>query len=120
MSKNSKKNNSSSSIKSVEKSIEERYKKLKDQHEHILKRPGMYIGSTKKETVEMWVYNEDRKESESELVFKKITYVPGLYKIFDEILVNARDHVVRCEEEKREPCTIIKVNIDTLNIILLY
>ena len=112
MSKNSKKNNSSSSIKSVEKSIEERYKKLKDQHEHILKRPGMYIGSTKKETVEMWVYNEDRKESESELVFKKITYVPGLYKIFDEILVNARDHVVRCEEEKREPCTIIKVNID--------
>ncbi|XWV25223.1 mg403 protein [Tupanvirus deep ocean] len=106
MSKTSKKNNTNT------KSIEDRYKKLKDQHEHILKRPGMYIGSVKKETIEMWVYNEDREEADPELVLKKISYVPGLYKIFDEILVNARDHVVRCIEEKREPCTIIKVYID--------
>jgi len=94
------------------KSIEEQYKKLKDQHEHALKRPGMYIGSIEKETINMWIYNENRKENEPELISKEISYVPGLYKIFDEILVNARDHVVRCHEEKKEECTMIKVNID--------
>lgn len=92
--------------------VEQRFKKLKNQHEHILKRPGMYIGSTKKESVDMWIYNECREAEDPELITKKISYVPGLYKIFDEILVNARDHVVRCIDENREPCTIIKVNID--------
>lgn len=28
------------------------------------------------------------------MVFKNITYAPGLYKIFDEILVNAADNKV--------------------------
>lgn len=110
MSKNGKKNDSS--IKNSTKSIEERYKKLKDQHEHILKRPSMYIGSIKKETIEMWIYNEDRTDSDPEFISKEISYVSGLYKIFDEILVNARDHVVRCIEEEREICSIIKVYID--------
>jgi DNA gyrase/topoisomerase IV subunit B len=106
MSKSDKKTNSSA------KSIEDRFKKMKDQHEHILKRPGMYIGSTKKETIDMWIYNEIRDEIDPELIYKSISYVPGLYKIFDEILVNARDHVIRCIEEKREPCSVIKVTID--------
>ncbi len=97
---------------SSQKSIEDRFKKMKDQHEHILRRPGMYIGSTKKEPVELWIYNENKKENEAELVLKKISYVPGKYKIFDEILVNARDHVTRCIQEKRELCTVIKVDID--------
>lgn len=39
----------------------------------------------------MWVYD---KETES-LVNREVTYVPGLYKIFDEILVNAADHKQR-------------------------
>lgn len=32
------------------------------------------------------------------MVFRNITFVPGLYKIFDEILVNAADNKVsfRC------------------------
>ena len=29
------------------------------------------------------------------LVFRDVSYVPGLYKIFDEILVNAADNKVR-------------------------
>lgn len=95
------------------KSVEDRYKKLKDQHEHILKKPNMYIGSIEKERSPMWVYNENNNNgSEPTIISKEIEYVPGLYKIFDEILVNARDHVVRCREENREPCTIIKVTIN--------
>jgi DNA topoisomerase-2 len=36
----------------------------------------------------MWVYNSTAEIME----FRKVTYVPGLYKIFDEILVNAADN----------------------------
>ncbi|MEM0354173.1 MAG: DNA gyrase subunit A [Thermoplasmata archaeon] len=92
-------------------SVENKYKKL-DLHKHILKRPNMYIGSTKRETVQLWIFNEKRGENEPLFVLKEITYVPGLYKIFDEILINARDHCIRTRDENLELCTIIKVNLD--------
>lgn len=111
MSKNSKNN---------EKSIEQRFKKLKDQHEHVLKRPGMYIGSVKEESATMWVYNVEGEESDPEIIYREISYVPGLYKIFDEILVNAGDHVTRCIEEGREKCTQIKVDIGDNGIITIW
>ena len=39
----------------------------------------------------MWVLDQENNR----MVNKEITYVPGLYKIFDEILVNAADNKVR-------------------------
>jgi DNA topoisomerase II len=56
--------------------------------EHILRRPDTYIGSIERTDVKMWVYNTvlDRME------FREVSYVPGLYKILDEILVNAADN----------------------------
>ena len=45
-------------------------------------RPDIYIGSTEESTQSMWVYDDDKKA----IVQKQITYVLGLYKIFDEIL----------------------------------
>jgi DNA topoisomerase II len=83
-----------------------------NQHNHILRNPNMYIGSMEKESVDMWIYNNNRFGTDPEIILKKISYVPGLYKIFDEILVNARDHVFRCWEQKCEPCTVIQVYID--------
>ena len=62
------------------------YKKY-TQLEHVIARPGMYVGSVTDETDNLWVMN-DKKE---EMIEKKISHVPGLYKIFDEILVNAID-----------------------------
>lgn len=56
--------------------------------EHIMKRPDTYIGSTEKQTDKMWVYNSTTESME----YREVTYVPGLYKIFDEILVNAADN----------------------------
>lgn len=72
------------------KTIEETYVKM-EQHEHILARPDMYIGSTTHTTEERWIYESDEKG----MVLKNITYAPGLYKIFDEILVNAADNYQR-------------------------
>jgi DNA topoisomerase-2 len=71
------------------KTIEEIYQK-KTQLEHILLRPDTYIGSIEAEEQEMWVF-----DSEDDMIKrKKIKYVPGLYKIVDEILVNAADNKV--------------------------
>ncbi len=51
----------------------------------------------------MWVYDEVTKK----IVNKEIRYVPGLYKIFDEILVNAADN------KQRDPSmNTIKVDIN--------
>ncbi|ESQ54348.1 hypothetical protein EUTSA_v10024219mg [Eutrema salsugineum] len=70
------------------KTIEEMYQK-KSQLEHILLRPDTYIGSIEKHTQTLWVYENE------EMVNRPVTYVPGLYKIFDEILVNAADNKQR-------------------------
>ncbi|KAL8142803.1 hypothetical protein V2J09_015835 [Rumex salicifolius] len=82
------------------KTIEETYQK-KTQLEHILLRPDTYVGSIEKYTQKLWIYRG------SEMVYEDITYVPGLYKIFDEILVNAADN------KQRDPTMdTLKVNID--------
>ncbi|KAK6455269.1 DNA topoisomerase II [Scheffersomyces xylosifermentans] len=83
----------------------ETYQKL-SQLEHILKRPDTYIGSVEKTSTEMWCFDA---ESES-MVFKEVSIVPGLYKIFDEILVNAADNKIRDSSMKN-----IRVKIDAEN-----
>ena len=70
------------------KAIEDIYQK-KSQLEHILLRPDTYIGSTEKKEEKLWVHHDDQ------LLQQEISYAPGLYKIFDEILVNAADNKVR-------------------------
>jgi len=91
------------------KTIEETYVK-KTQLEHIFDIPDTYIGSIENTELETWVYNELTDKIE----FRNIKYIPGLYKIFDEILVNATDHHVRLEKDstKLNKVTMISVNID--------
>lgn len=81
--------------------IEHTYQK-KTQLEHILLRPDTYIGSVEKTTGNMWIY-----DTESEMMIQKeIEYVPGLYKIYDEILVNAADNKQR---DKSMDCIKIEI-----------
>ncbi|KAG6557359.1 hypothetical protein Mapa_001289 [Marchantia paleacea] len=70
------------------KTIEEMYQK-KTQLEHILLRPDTYVGSIEKHKQSLWVYEGGK------MVHREVSYVPGLYKIFDEILVNAADNKQR-------------------------
>lgn len=72
------------------KSASETYQKL-SQLEHILKRPDTYIGSVEKHTEKLWVYDKTKQQ----MAYRETTYVPGFYKIFDEILVNAADNKAR-------------------------
>nr|ASK50299.1 DNA topoisomerase 2 [Eyprepocnemis plorans] len=85
--------------------VEKIYQK-KSQLEHILLRPDTYIGSVEPVTELMWVYDPEQEM----MVQREITYVPGLYKIFDEILVNAADN------KQRDPkMDCIKIDIDAEN-----
>lgn len=85
------------------KTVEEIYQK-KTQLEHILLRPDSYIGSIEPDTRSIWVLSE-----EETMVEREITFVPGLYKIFDEIVVNAADNKQRDASMK-----CIKVEIDDI------
>ncbi|KAM4843786.1 DNA topoisomerase 2-alpha isoform 2-T2 [Thomomys bottae] len=88
-------------------SIERIYQK-KTQLEHILLRPDTYIGSVELVTQNMWVYDE-----EIGINYREVTFVPGLYKIFDEILVNAADN------KQRDPkMSCIRVTIDPENNLI--
>jgi DNA topoisomerase-2 len=64
--------------------------------ESILRRPDTYVGSLSKETEKIFVYDS----SAGRMVRRKLSFVPGLYKIFDEILVNAADQWQRCGKTK--------------------
>jgi DNA topoisomerase-2 len=76
------------------------------QLEHILKRPDTYIGSVEPTEKQMWAF-----DSETEMmVFKNVTMVPGLYKIFDEILVNAADNKIRDPKMDTLKVTVDKEN----------
>eukprot|EP00835_Amoeboradix_gromovi_P000945 NODE_36_length_31474_cov_0.342438.p1 type:complete len:1203 gc:universal NODE_36_length_31474_cov_0.342438:25140-21532(-) len=77
-----------------DRSVEHIYQK-KTQLEHILLRPDTYIGSIEKATQEMWIVDNNNKMTK-----KTISFVPGLYKIFDEILVNAADNAQRDKNMK--------------------
>jgi DNA topoisomerase-2 len=60
-------------------------------HQHILELPDTYVGSTKTNEETRWTFDA----SSNKMVWRKLQFNPGLYKIFDEILVNARDEYVR-------------------------
>lgn len=71
------------------KTVEETYKKI-DQLEHVLLRPDSYVGSIEHVRQNMWVYDADLDK----LVNREIDFIPALFKIFDEIIVNAADNKV--------------------------
>lgn len=83
-------------------SIEQMYQK-KSQLEHILLRPDSYIGSVEFTKELMWVHNAETNR----MVQREISFVPGLYKIYDEILVNAADN-----KQRDKTMSTIKIDID--------
>lgn len=90
--------------------IAKKYQKL-DHREHVLQRPQMYIGSVDVDSYKTWVATEDGASVEC----KDTEYVPGLYKIVDEILVNAIDHATRLRQDAQAVHALktIKVSIDS-------
>jgi DNA topoisomerase-2 len=99
-------------------SIADTYKK-KTEKEHILDTPDTYIGSIEKIEEPLCVYNTEYQK----IKLKNIEYIPGLYKLFDEVIINARDHIVRIitaqnnitdinEKKKLKNVSYINVSVD--------
>lgn len=90
--------------------VEEEYKQ-KTHHEHILDLPDTYIGSVEKDH-ELLYINNDSYDKDDEIdgmiIEESIEYVSGFFKIFDEIIVNARDHSTR----KEKKCKNIRIDIN--------
>ena len=63
----------------------------KTPREHCLDSPDTYIGSVEEEQQETWCFNGKNMEHKSHKI------VQGLFKIFDEAAVNARDHAIRLD-----------------------
>jgi len=115
-----------------------KYQKKTDK-EHVLDNPDTYTGSMTLTDYDSFITeeNEEKKEclgdgststkSVISIVAKQVSIVPGLYKIVDEALVNARDHSVRMKEsidkgqEKALPVTEINITIDEKDgVITIY
>lgn len=86
------------------KSVEDKYKSLTD-IEHVLLRPGMYIGSVVTENADKWVLSGKKFE------IKNVKYNFGFLKLFDEIISNSVD------ESKRKDTKLnaIKVEVSKEN-----
>jgi len=87
------------------KSLSKKYQKL-SHVEHVLKKPDTYVGSCAPEESEEWVaYETKGDDGSSTFRFerKTVTIIPGLYKCFDELRVNALDQWRRTYENKSLP-----------------
>jgi DNA topoisomerase-2 len=90
------------------KTVEEKYKKF-TQIEHVLARPGMYIGETSTVAGSNWVVEEEN------IVSKQLTWNPGIYKIFDEIITNSADEAQRNPMVKNIKIDISEEQISVFN-----
>ena len=79
--------------------------------QHIVDAPDTYIGSVEQDTVENWFLKGEKFE------YTKYAWISGLYKLFDEGIVNSRDHYIRTKQkiemgENAMPVTKIEVTVD--------
>lgn len=86
----------------------------KTDKQHILDNPDTYIGSIEEVETDMWIYDQEQKK----MRLSTIKYIPALFKLFDEGIVNCRDHVIRMQQaiqngqENAIPVSTIEIGID--------
>lgn len=100
------------------KTLSKKYQKL-SHVEHVLKKPDTYVGSCAPEETEEWVaYQSTGEDGSPTFRFerKTVTIIPGLYKCFDELRVNALDQWRRTYDSKKLPkdhgVTRIDITVD--------
>jgi DNA topoisomerase-2 len=88
----------------------------KNEKQHILDNPDTYIGSIEHVDSSAWIINEEN--AEVSIIEKTIKYIPGLFKLFDEGIVNCRDHFIRMQQfikngvENSLPVSYIDISIE--------
>lgn len=74
----------------IKKTIEQKYQSM-DEISHIIFRSGMYVGSTKYEEKDWFIYNSHTGKFEMKIV----NYIPAMLKIIDEVISNSVDEFRR-------------------------
>ena len=98
---------------STDVNLANKYQKKTD-IEHILSNPDTYIGSVEEVDTDLWILDT----ISNKIVEKNIKYIPGLFKLFDEGIVNCRDHVIRMQQaisngqQNCIPVSNIEITID--------
>jgi DNA topoisomerase-2 len=93
----------------------------KTDKQHILDNPDTYIGSVEEVDTDLWILND----STNKIIEKNIKYIPGLFKLFDEGIVNCRDHVIRMNQtiangvQNSIPVSYIDVSIQDDGTIIM-
>ena len=102
--------------------LAKKYQKKSDK-QHVLDNPDTYIGSIENINSSTYIYDSEQKK----IIEKSINYIPGLYKLLDEGIVNCRDHTIRMQQlidsnslDKNYPVTNINITIDDDGTITLY
>jgi DNA topoisomerase-2 len=85
--------------------VDEKYKKH-ELRDHIYQLPDTYIGSVESGPIDTYIYDDQSKG----MIKKTLTYVPGLFKIYDEIVVNALDHAMRLKDEMKKGKKMLKMS----------
>ena len=85
--------NAAKAVSSEDKELAHKYQKKTDK-QHVLDTPDTYTGSMTLTDYDTFVVDH----AANTIIAKQVAIVPGLYKIVDEAIVNARDHVVRMNE----------------------
>jgi len=87
---------------------DKKYKKH-ELRSHIYSRPSMYIGTIDPNTIDTYIIDDNEQ-----IIKSNITFIPGLFKIFDEAIVNAIDHSVRTRKDENNTNIVknIKISIN--------
>lgn len=85
------------------KTIEERFKSMSER-EHILNRPGMWVGSIKYEDSQQFIYDVD----EAKMKVADVAYIPAMLKLVDEVISNS------CDEFRRKG----NMGLTQINVII--
>jgi DNA topoisomerase-2 len=107
-------------MNTTEVALSNKYQQKTDK-QHILDNPDTYIGSIEEVETDLWILNPH----DDKIIEKNVKYIPGLFKLFDEGIVNCRDHVVRMQQavqnktENALPVTYIDISIHSDGTIVM-
>jgi DNA topoisomerase-2 len=111
-------------VNAEDQGLSSKYQQKTDK-QHILDNPDTYIGSVEKVESNLWVLNRKENETTDKIVEKNMTYIPGLFKLFDEGVVNSRDHAIRMDvavkagQPNALPVTYIDISIQEDGTIVM-
>lgn len=109
-------NSSNFPIQSENEVLSQKYQKL-EHKKHVLQRSDNYVGKKTLHEGELYVFEDNM------IVKREVKYVPALYKIFDECLINARDHVERMHISEFKQSLLkrnLKIDDNTITLDAIY